>query len=408
MALPGTEAAEPHDSPAQVHARQAQAPGALWRVPFVLFIKLIISHLYNLGRQALELEPAAAEDERSSSLAADLNREAHDAALGLVADAARQRYEARGRRLRFPPDRRAPGGTRCREPRGHPAAVSHACSCLPALCARRARTQGAPSCSPVAAGAGSAACGARPLAFLRLQARARRRARPAEAAATGLHAAPRPARAATSLQTQSQHARLGPASPQRGAVTEAHCQLHPGAAEPRPRLALQGRDARGRHAGAVGGGAPLESGRKRARACRGAHSPASACGVFGSTPFSRLASEARGAPGNPQLAPRPLGLARAGQDGSQAGAARCVVAWTCRDVWPPCVTRRPADGPSRARAGVQPGAARAGGRGRARRALCWRALHQVPVPGGAGGVHHVRQPAPVTSTREPGRGGGCY
>lgn len=95
------------------------------------------SYPYNLRRQALELEPTAGaeEEERSSSLAADLNREAHDAALGLVADSARQRYESRGRRLRFPPDRRAPGGTRRREPRGHPAAASHARSRLPALCA---------------------------------------------------------------------------------------------------------------------------------------------------------------------------------------------------------------------------------------------------------------------------------
>ncbi|KAK9840597.1 hypothetical protein WJX81_003517 [Elliptochloris bilobata] len=49
----------------------------------------------------------AEDSEENSSLAASVNRETYDAALSLVATAARERHERRGRRLHFAPDRRA-------------------------------------------------------------------------------------------------------------------------------------------------------------------------------------------------------------------------------------------------------------------------------------------------------------
>ena len=59
------------------------------------------------GSQALRLgswDESAAEQ---SSLAASVNRATCDAALRLVPAPARERYERRGRRLHFLPDRRA-------------------------------------------------------------------------------------------------------------------------------------------------------------------------------------------------------------------------------------------------------------------------------------------------------------
>ena len=236
------------------------------------------SYPYNLRRQALELEPTACaeEEERSSSLAADLNREAHDAALGLVADSARQRYESRGRRLRFPPDRRAPGGTRRREPRGHPAAASHARSRLPALCAGgsalRARLA-APGRQPVL----RALRAVRGRCLVWPQASARRRICPAKAQLQSACSAA--ARACSHIPTRTVATRTPGARPSAARAlsprTVVSCRMLPTRLSPLPRLAPQGCDARGRHAGAVGGAAPAGGGRRRARACRGVHSPTS-------------------------------------------------------------------------------------------------------------------------------------
>ena len=57
--------------------------------------------------QALGMGPVSERAVKQSSLAAEVNRATCDAALRLVPARARERYERRGRRLHFMPDRRA-------------------------------------------------------------------------------------------------------------------------------------------------------------------------------------------------------------------------------------------------------------------------------------------------------------
>lgn len=59
------------------------------------------------GTQALGLGGSSESDAEQSSLAASVNRATCDEALRLVPAPARERYERRGRRLHFVPDRRA-------------------------------------------------------------------------------------------------------------------------------------------------------------------------------------------------------------------------------------------------------------------------------------------------------------
>ena len=59
------------------------------------------------GTQALGLGGLSESNAEQDSLAASINRATYDAALRLVPAPARERYERRGRRLHFAPDRRA-------------------------------------------------------------------------------------------------------------------------------------------------------------------------------------------------------------------------------------------------------------------------------------------------------------